>query len=186
MRTSWSLGAAALAFGHAPAARAAETRADVESDHTDAAADGGPRTAGVLVRASAITWGSLGAEVDVSLGANAALSLEGDWLPFGPARAYAALVGVPLFLQRFAFHGLYVHPRLEWASASASDGSAQGSLKVGQRGGPRWIRMDLAVRRHAASGRRGIAYAKAMGGDSPPSSLTGLHPELDAAVGWIF
>ncbi len=185
MRISWSLAAAALALGHAPAATAAETRADVESDHVDAADDGGPRTAGVLVRASAIAWGSLGAEVDVSLGANAALSVEGDWLPFGPARAYAAAVGVPLFLQRFAFHGLYVHPRLEWAWASSGDGSAQGTLEIGSAAvlaGYEWTWPSGATLRLAG----GIAYAKAMGGDSAASSLTGWHPEIDAAVGWIF
>jgi hypothetical protein len=180
-----SLVAGAVALTRARAAVAVESRADVETDHIDPADDGGPRTAGVLVRASPVMWGTLGAEVDMALGAHAALSVEGDWLPFGPIRAYAASVGMPLFLQRFAFHGLYLHPRLEWAWASPDAGSGQGSLQVGSAAvlvGYEWTCLPGATLRLAG----GIAYSKAMGGDAAPSSLAGLHPELDAAIGWIF
>jgi hypothetical protein len=183
--TAASLAAAAIALIGTQTAIAAESRADVETDHIDAADDGGPRTAGVLVRASPVMWATLGAEVDMALGSNVALSVEGDWLPFGPIRAYAASVGALLFLQRFAFHGLYVHPRLELAWASESGGSTPGSFQVGSAAvlvGYEWTWPLGATLRLAG----GAAYSKGIGGDAAPPSRSGLRPELDAAMGWIF
>jgi hypothetical protein len=182
--TAASLAAGAIALIGTQTAIAAESRADIETDHIDAADDGGPRTAGFLVRASPVTWATVGAEVDMALGSNAALSVEGDWLPFGPIRAYAASVGALLFLQRFAFHGFYVHPRLEWAWASESGGSTPG-LQVGTAAvlvGYEWTWPRGATLRLAG----GAAYSNAVGGDAAPSSRSGLRPELDTAVGWIF
>jgi hypothetical protein len=184
MRTAASVAAAAaaLALSLVREARAVETRRDVETDHIDAADDGGPRSAGVLVHSLPTAVGSVGVEVDVALGASAALSVEGHWVPLGAIRAYATSVGMPLFPQRFAFHGLYVHPRVEWAVVSVQGASVQaGSAAVLV--GYEWTWLSGATVRLAG----GVAYSKAMGGDAAASSAwVGTHPEIDAALGWIF
>jgi hypothetical protein len=174
--------ALALAVSFAGSARAVETRADVETDHLDAADDGGPRSAGVLVHSLPTALGSVGVEVDVAFGANAALSIEGDWLPLAAIRMTTASIGVPLFPQRFAFHGFYVHPRLEWARASAQGTAVQiGGAAV--LAGYEWTWLPGATIRLSG----GAAYSKAMGAAQAPSpTLVGIHPELDAALGWIF
>jgi hypothetical protein len=172
----------ALSCAYAGGAGAVETRADVETDHVDAADDGGPRSGGVLVHSLPLPWGSIGAEVDVALGANVALSVDGEWLPFGATRVFAALLGLPIFPQRFSFHGLYVHPRFEWAWASAQGSSVQvgaAAVLVGYE----WTWAQGATLRLAG----GPGYSRATGGDAALSSaLVGFHPELDAALGWIF
>jgi hypothetical protein len=176
--------ATALALSQVDAreAGAAETRADVETDHIDAADDGGPRSGGALVHSLPMPWGSIGAEVDVALGANVALSVDGDWLPFGATHVFAASLGFPIFPQRFVFHGVYVHPRFEWAWAAAEGSSAQvggATVLVGYE----WTWPQGATIRLAG----GPAYSWAMGGNATPSSsVLGFHAELDAAVGWIF
>jgi hypothetical protein len=174
--------ALALAVSFAGSARAVETRADVETDHLDAADDGGPRSAGVLVHSLPTALGSVGVEVDVAFGANAALSIEGDWLPLAAIRMTTASIGVPLFPQRLAFHGFYVHPRLEWARASAQGTAVQiGGAAV--LAGYEWTWLPGATIRLSG----GAAYSKAMGAAQAPSpTLVGIHPELDAALGWIF
>jgi len=184
-RSAAALAALALALSASREVRAVETSADVETDHVDAADDGGPRSAGVLVSAVPAGLGhagSIGAEVDVALGTNAALSVRGDWLPFGAIRAYAASVGLPFFPQLFAFHGVFVHPRLEWASASARGTSVHVS-GAAVLAGYEWTWLPGATIRLAG----GAGYAKALGADPELApALAGLHPELDAALGWIF
>ncbi len=181
-RIATAAAALALSSAYAREARAVETRADVETDHIDAADDGGPRSGGVFVHSLPLPWGSLGAEVDVALDANVAVSLDGDWLPFGATRVFAASLGLPVFPQRFSFHGLYVHPRFEWAWALGQGSSVQvGAAEVLV--GYEWTWAQGATLRLAG----GPAYSRAMGGDAALSSaLVGFHPELDAGLGWIF
>jgi hypothetical protein len=186
MGTGGSAPAAAAAFAlvvsFAGDARAVETRADVETDHLDAADDGGPRSAGVLIHSLPTALGSVGVEVDVALGANAALSVEGDWLPLAAIRMTTTSVGMPLFTQRFAFHGFYVHPRFEWAWARAPGMEVEvggAAVLVGYE----WTWLPGATIRLSG----GVAYSKAMSASAALSpALVGIHPELDAALGWIF
>ena len=183
MRTGTSLAAALALVAAAPRARAVETRADVETDHIDAADDGGPRAAGVLLRPYVMALGQLGAEVDVALGESAAVTLEGDWLPAPDARAYGAALGVALFPQRFSFHGVYVHPRFEWASAASTGGASAQVAGAAATVGYEWTWPVGATVRLGG----GASYARAVGSDGPVAAASeGLRPRVDAAVGWVF
>ncbi len=163
-------------------ARAVESRGDVESDHIDAADDGGPRTAGFAVNPLSIATGWLGAEADVACSERAVLSLEGDARWVRGIRGFRAVVGVALFPQRFSFHGLYVQPRFEWDRATAGHASA-GALGGGVTVGYAWTwPIGAAVRLGG-----GIAYGKGSAGDGRVTLVfAGLHPVVDADLGWVF
>jgi hypothetical protein len=161
-------------------ALAAETAGDVESDHFDGADDGGPRAWGFALRPLDLDLGLVGVELDAALGERAVLSFEAAWLAMAPAVAYGVVAGVAVFPTRFAFHGFYVHPRVEAWRAPAS-GSAFG---LGSLVGYEWTAPVGATARLGG----GLAYVTWTGPPAltPPVSIAGLLPELDAAVGWVF
>jgi hypothetical protein len=177
---------AAVAFvgvlGPAPRAWAVEARTDVETDHIDAADDGGPRALGVLLHPLSIATNWFGAEVDAACGEHVVLSVEGDarWL-FG-IHGLRAVLGAALFPQRFSFHGIYVHPVFEWDRAAAGGASA-GALGGGITVGYAWTwPVGASVRLGG-----GIAYAKGIANDGPVTlAFEGLRPAADADVGWVF
>jgi hypothetical protein len=174
-------GGVALAFAvPAPSARAAETADDVETDHIDAADDGGPRTWGLALSPFEADLGLVGVEVGAALGPRAVFTFEGDWLAVAPTLVYGATLGVAFFPTRFAFHGLYVHPRVEaWRASLAGSGLGAGGVV-----GYEWTAPVGATLRLGG----GLAYVAWSGPASaaPPANLTGLVPEIDAAVGWVF
>jgi hypothetical protein len=187
MRRPWDLRPALaralvlLAGIPAPSARAAETRDDVETDHLDAADDGGPRTWGLAVRPFELDFGLVGAEVGVSLVDRVVLTFEPSWWAPDPSLAYGVTVGLAFFPTRFSFHGFYLHPRLEAWRAPAT-GNAVG---IGATLGYEWTAPLGATLRLGG----GLAYATwegAASGVATPATLTGLLPELDAAIGWVF
>jgi hypothetical protein len=163
-------------------APAVESRGNVETDHLDATDDGGPRAAGVFVHPFVMAMGWLGAELDAAWGEYVVLSLEGDarwpWRMHG----FRAVLGVALYPQRFAFHGIYIHPAFEW-ERSASDGVAATALGAGITVGYAWTwPVGASVRLGG-----GIAYAKGIVSDGPSVlGLEALRPEVDADLGWVF
>jgi hypothetical protein len=176
-----ALGAAGV-LAVAPIARAVEGPADVETDHVDAADDGGPRAAGILVHPVAIAAGWLGAEVDASCGDHATLTVEGDARWVRGLHGYRALLGFALFPQRFSFHGVYVHPTFEWDRVTAVAAAAN-ALGGGVTVGYAWT---WAVGASVRLGG-GIAYAKEIVTDGQAAfALEGLRPEVDADLGWVF
>jgi hypothetical protein len=165
----------------ATGARAAEG-ADIETDHLDAADDGSPRTVALLVDPAAVALGQLGLEIDVAVLANVALSVEADRFSLGGLTAYGAAVGLPLFPQRFTFHGLYVHPRAAWARTSG-DGPAVDVVSAGATVGYEWTWPVGATIRLGA----GATYGKTVASDGGVSvALEGLRPQIDGTLGWVF
>jgi hypothetical protein len=182
MKRALSIAAAAGVLAAALPARAVETRADVETDHFDAADDGGPRALGVLVHPLAIATGWLGAEIDAACGEHLVLTIEGDarWV-FG-IRGFRTVLGLALFPQRFAFHGVYVHPTFEWDRAT-SGAVAASALGGGATVGYAWTWPFGASVRLGG----GVAYAKSVFGDGTAAiAVAGLRPEVDADLGWVF
>jgi hypothetical protein len=175
---------AAQSAGTGRAARAVETAGDVETDHVDPADDGGPRAWGLVLRPLGVEPGLVGLEVGVALESRAVLTVEGDWLLVAPTQAYGARVGVALYPTRFAFHGLYVHPRVEmWHAAGASGASdAVGAAAVV---GYEWTARVGATLRLGG----GLAYLASSGAGPAlalPVPLSSFVPELDAAAGWVW
>jgi hypothetical protein len=164
----------------APPAAAAETSADVETDHIDALDDGGPRTAAIAVDPIPLALGRLGAEIGVAVGENVAVSVSADFTPLATAVAVRAELGAFLFLQRFAFHGLYVRPRLEWLSAGAESASGR-AIGAGATVGYEWTWPVGATLRLGG----GVSYARPLPGGAAVAT-EGLTPRLDANVGWVF
>jgi len=166
---------------------AAETRPDVETDHIDAADDGGPRGWGLAVRPFQLDLGVVGAELGVAVGPSTAVTLEADWLALAPGRAYGATLGVAIFPTRPAFHGFYVHPRLESWRIPAG-GSPRNAVGAGALAGYEWTAPAGATLKLGA----GLAYCAWLPGPGPqtvPSPVvpgTGVLPEVDVAVGWVF
>jgi hypothetical protein len=162
------------------AARAVESAKDVETDHIDAADDGGPRSAGLLLRPIAMATGWLGAEIDAACGEHAVLTLEGDGR-FARTRGVRAALGVVLYPQRFAFHGIYVRGLLEWDRVSAANVATVlgAAITVGYA----WtLPVGAALRLGAGAG-----YARGKAGDGQaPIALQGLGPRVDADLGWVF
>jgi hypothetical protein len=182
MKRALSLLAAVGVLTGARPALAVESRADVETDHLDATDDGGPRAAGVLVHPLGMATGWLGAEVDAAWGEYVVLSVEGDarwpWRTHG----FRAVLGVALYPQRFAFHGIYIHPAFEW-ERSASGGVAATAIGAGVTVGYAWTwPVGASVRLGG-----GIAYAKGIVSDGQSAlGLEALRPEVDADLGWVF
>jgi hypothetical protein len=182
MKRALSMTAAATVLAAALPARAVESRADVETDHLDAADDGGPRALGVLVHPLAIAIGWLGAEVDAACGEHVVLTLEGDARWFLGVRGVRAVLGVALFPQRFAFHGVYVHPTFEWDRATGG-GVGASALGGGATVGYAWTWPFGASVRLGG----GVAYTKSVVADGTAAfAIEGLRPEIDADLGWVF
>lgn len=165
-------------------AYAVETYADVETDHVTSADDGGPRTIGLLVRPLAMATGWMGAEVDAATGENAVMSVEGAerWV-FGQ-RAARVDVGLALYPQRFSFHGVYVHPVVEWDLATG-DALAASALGGGCTVGYAWTWPAGATLRLGG----GVAYTRVLGAARDAQAtlaLEGLRARLDGDVGWVF
>lgn len=163
-------------------ARAVEGRGDVESDHVDARDDGGPRTAGILVDPFLMAMGWLGAEVDAACGEQVVLTAEGNGRFLGDVRGVRARVGLAVFRQRFAFHGLYVHPTFEWGRATAAgvtDRGLAGAVTIGYD----WTWSSGPTVRLGA----GMGYARGTLNDRlAVFTSAGWRPAFDANVGWVF
>jgi hypothetical protein len=159
---------------------AAETRYDIETDHVEAFDDAGSRSFGTFAKAGvAGAVSSAGVELDFGLGDAVALSLEGDWLPFGPRIGQALTLGLPIFPGRIPFHGFCVHPRLTWERAAVGDGLVDRG-GVGATIGWEWTaRVGFTARVEG-----GLVYERSLGeADGPPD---GMRPAVDVAVGWVF
>jgi hypothetical protein len=166
--------------GIARPASAAETPRDLETDHFDGADDGGPRSWGFAIRPFDLDLGVVGAELGASLGERVVLSFETAWWAADPARACGVVAGLAVFPTRFAFHGFYVHPRLEaWRGPASGNAFGLGTLV-----GYEWTAPVGATARLGG----GLAYVTWTGPPAiePPVAIAGLLPELDAAVGWVF
>ena len=163
MKPSAALFVATLSLTISRPAAAVETKTDVETDHVTAADDEGPRTAGLLVRALSMATGWPGAEIDVSSGPGVAMSAEGAERWVSGKGAYRVALGVALYPQRRSFHGVYVHPVVEWARATG-DGMAASALGGGFTVGYAWTWPAGATVRLGG----GVAYARAL--RRPPAS----------------
>ncbi len=163
---------------------AAETRGDVETDHLDAAADGGPRTWALAIRPVELSLGRVGVELGVAAASNVVVTLEADWLALAPTGAYGAILGTAIFPTRFAFHGFYVHPRLEWwrapAAAFPRDAAGAGALV-----GYEWT-APVGASLRLGAGLAYLAWSGAPAASGPVVGASGLLPEVDLAVGWVF
>jgi hypothetical protein len=136
----------------------------------------------VLANPLALALGQADVELDVALAPNVALSVEADWFKLGSTTAYGAALGVPLFPQRFAFHGIYVHPRVAWARASV-DGATVDVTGGGATVGYEWTWPAGATMRLGG----GAVYERAVASDGTASvALEGLRPQVDGALGWVF
>jgi hypothetical protein len=182
MRVAATLSAAAVALTTASRAVAVETRADIATDHLDAADDGGPRTAGVLVHPLSVATGWLGAEFDVACGENVAMSIgAAEHRLFGD-RGDQATLGFALYPQRFSFHGIYLHPMAKW-QREARAGVAETTFGLGATVGYAWTWAVGATVRLGG----GVAYAKALASEGEARlAPTGLRPQMDADIGWVF
>jgi hypothetical protein len=173
-------------FACAPA-RAVETRDDVESDHVNAADDGGPRAWGFLVNPLSMGLGWLGAEIDGAVAAPLLVTAEGDVRAYG-IQGYGAEFGLLFFPQGFAFHGLYVHPTVSWAHEGRGTGDGAVAFSAtgiggGIRVGYEWTTLAGATFRLGA----GATYAKEnVSGAGMTYALGGVNPQVDALVGWVF
>jgi hypothetical protein len=178
-----AVASAALLFTLSGRALAVETAADIETDHIDAGDDGGPRGAAVLVRPFVLALGQLGADLEVAAGESASVTVEGDWLAAPGIAAYAAAAGIAWFPQRFAFRGLYVHPRVEWASTGAAENAGSGSsIGAAVTVGYEWTAPIGATLR--AGG--GVSCAASLGAGGPLAvAIEGVRPRVDLAVGWV-
>ncbi len=185
MRLALALFAAVDALTVAPPAAAAETETDVETDHVTAADDGGPRSAGVLVHPLSMAAGWLGAELDAACGERVVMSVEGDerWM-FG-ARGYRLDLGVALYPQRFSFHGIYVHPVVEWVRATG-DGVGTSALGGGVTVGYAWTWLYGATVRLGGGAAYARALARPAGDGQGPIALDVVRPRIDADLGWVF
>jgi hypothetical protein len=163
---------------------AVETNADVETDHITASDDGGPRTVGLLVRPLAMATGWVGAEIDAATGENVVMSVEGAerWV-FG-RKAARVDVGLALYPQRFSFHGVYVHPVVEWDLATG-DALAASALGGGCTVGYAWTWPAGATVRLGG----GLAYTRVLAATPDAQgtfALAGLRARLDGDIGWVF
>ena len=152
----------------------------METDHLDGADDGGPRSWAFGLRPLDLDLGLVGLELDAAVADRVVISFETAWLGMAPALTYGVVAGVAVFPARFAFHGFYVHPRVEaWRAPASGNALALGSLV-----GYEWTAPVGATARLGG----GLAYVTWTGPPAilAPLSIAGLLPELDAAVGWVF
>jgi hypothetical protein len=159
-------------------ARAAESRADVETDHIDAVDQGGPRTLRLAVQPFSPAVGLAQAEVDVALAEHVALSTALGWVVAPGGSGYRASVGLPVYPLRDAFHGIYLHPRVEWTHLSFAS-SVGGALSLGYA----WTWPFGATTSFGA----GLAYARGSAEQAGAVVAFGsFQPRIDGAVGWLF
>jgi hypothetical protein len=170
--------AAAAAVASTAAAHGAESPADVETDHVDAVDEGGPRYARLAVQPLLPALGLALAEANVAVAEHVAVSGALAWLVTPSGSGYRASAGVPVFPVRAVFHGLYVHPRLEWTRLPAG-----ASLGVAATLGYAWTWPFGAT----TSCGIGVAYARGSAvGAGAVVAFAGFEPRFDTAVGWIF
>jgi hypothetical protein len=179
-----------------PAAAAAQSRADVETDHVDAFDDVGPRSFGILANARIAgldrTGARVGVELDLGLSSAVALSLGGECVaPGAGAAGCGAALGAIVFFERVPFHGLYVQPRLTWSrvtypgSPMQDAAVAEGvqSLSAGAVVG--WELTWRAGPTVRFGG--GLAYSGAFGAASATElDRARVQSVVDAAAGWVF
>jgi hypothetical protein len=160
---------------------AVEGPGDVESDHIDAADDGGPRSVGLLLHPIGMAAGWLGAEIDAACGEHLVLGLEADGR-FAWVHGVRAALDALLFPQRFSFHGIYVHPTFEWDRMGADGATATilgGAITVGYA----WTWPSGPTFRLGG----GVGYTRgAVDGSAPLTALEGWRPQVDADLGWVF
>jgi hypothetical protein len=160
---------------------AIEGPGDVESDHIDAADDGGPRSVGLLLHPIAMASGWLGAEIDAACGEHVVLGLDAEGR-FAWVHGVRAALEVLLFPQRFSFHGIYLHPTLEWdrvGTSAAATTILGGAITVGYA----WTWPSGPTLRLGG----GVGYTKAAVGDGAALvALEGWRSQVDADLGWIF
>jgi hypothetical protein len=155
---------------------------DVETDHIDAADDGGPRRLGVMADGVATALGFIAVEVDGAVAENVALSIEVDHALWDEASVYGAAAGILAFPVRFAFRGFYVHPRV--GLSSDSDPASPAVLSPAVTIGYEWVCPAGCTLRLGGGGAYGVALSSEAGGTLAP--LLGIRPALDLGVGWIF
>ena len=181
MRSALSVLAIAGVLTAAPRSRAVERPNDVETDHVDAADDGGPRSVGFLLHPIGMATGWLGAEVDAACSEHLVLTVEGDGR-FAWIHGVRVALGAALFPQRFAFHGIYAHPTFEWDRVLANGAAATvigGAITVGYG----WTWPSGPTFRLGG----GVGYAKGTVGYAPTLiGLEGWRARVDADVGWVF
>ncbi len=154
---------------------------DVETDHIEATDDHGPRTFGLVVNPLQLVFGEYGVEGDLALGQDVAASLQGSVYSVGPTSAWAATVGLPIFPQGYAFHGFYLHPRVTLATATTF-GSGTQLFSAGGTAGYEWTWTWGGTLRVGG----GASWWTAVAGDTAGLALSGVRPELDASIGWVF
>ncbi len=163
---------------------AAEGPRDLETDHVDAYDSGGKPSVGVFANPGALLVGALAADVEVALGDAAALSLEADCFGLGSPGglgAYGGLLGMPIFVERVRFHGLYVEPRIAVAHASVGGASASAVGMGATAGWEETWRFGLSLK-----GGVGVLYETALQGGAASALVIGVRPLVDAAFGWVF
>lgn len=169
---------AAFVLTLAGPARAAETAADVETDHVDALDDGGPRIVTLAVDVLATSRGWLGVEGEALVvdGLAAHLAVAGG--VSGP-RAFAhASAGLAWFPARFSFHGWVLLTRVEGTSP-LDDVTSPWRIAGALLAGYAWTWPVGAALRLAA----GAAYAAPLVSGAPHA---GFEPRVDVAAGWTF
>jgi len=155
---------------------------DVETDHIDAADDGGPRRVSVLANGVATMLGYIALEFDGAVGENVALTVEIDHAAWDAASVYGAAAGVIAFPLRFAFRGFYVHPRI--GLSSDTDPASPAVLSPAVTVGYEWVCPAGCTLRVGGGGAYGLALSSDVSGVLAP--LLGIRPALDVGVGWIF
>lgn len=160
---------------------AVESPGDVETDHIDATDDGGPRSVGLLLHPIGMASGWLGAEIDAACGDHVVVGLDAEGR-FAWVHGLRAVLEVLLFPQRFSFHGIYIHPTLEWDQVGTSAAAAiilGGAIAVGYA----WTWPSGPTFRLGG----GVGYTRgAAGGGAALLALAGWRPQVDADLGWVF
>jgi|HubBroStandDraft_2_1064218.scaffolds.fasta_scaffold69818_1 hypothetical protein len=178
MRPIAGLVAAMAVVTPAGRARAAESPADVATDHIDAVDPGGPRYVRLGLEPFAPGLGLAQAEVDVAFAEHLALSGAMGWIIGADGSGYRASAGVPVFLTQDVFHGLYLHPRVEWTRLSSAS-----SLGAAATAGYAWTWPFGATTSFGA----GFAFARGSAdGAGTVVAFGRFQPRVDATVGWLF
>jgi hypothetical protein len=157
---------------------AAETPADVATDHVDAVEEGGPRYVRVAVQPLSPALGLAQGELDVAIGEHVALAGGLGWLVGPDGAGYRASAGVAVFPYATVFHGLYATPRVEWTRLPDVT-SFGGAAIVGYA----WTWPFGATTSFGV----GLAYARGSANAAGAVvAFGGFEPRFDSAVGWLF
>ncbi|MGA2448404.1 MAG: hypothetical protein ABTD50_07010 [Polyangiaceae bacterium] len=154
----------------------------VDTDHIDAADDGGPRSLGILANGVATALGLVAIELDTAVSTHVALSVQFDAAMGDDQTVYGAAVGAVLFPLRFAFRGLYIHPRVELSGDT--DPATPAVVSPAVTLGYEWVCPAGCTLRVGGGGAYGVALSDGAGGALSP--LVGIRPVLDVGVGWLF